>query len=1195
MALVGVSSKSISGFDPRSVIPGCSLWLDAADSSTLTLSGSNVIQWNDKSGNGNHALNGNTTVTYSSNSVTIAAGSSLSISKLVSSLVNTPFVYFVVEQNYTNLGSFLTDNSGQPGSTNALLAMGYRSSTDIMFQFYSNDLDITTGFSGYPYNTRIWAFTVNSSNNRSIRLNGTVLGSDGNTSGLSRFYSPSILGGTYYECILYIGTTYTTTQIQQVEGYLAGKWGLQSQFNKYFLPTTISGCKLWLDAYDINGNGTPTSNGATISTWVDKSGNSYNATAGTSPTYSNGVVSFVSASSQYMTIAQGFGNALVNSSFTIIIVGQRTVGTTYEYFLAGADANNNANLFLGYVDSTHIQEVVFGGTDYQVVVPAYSAGEGNAILSFDYSGSGTTVRTIARNGITSSTTSALSLTSFNTPYLGRRYNGAYTTYHDVGYSEFIAYVPAISTAQRQQVEGYLAKKWGLSTPNVTLSTTNPYYSIKPFSRVFQPSDIPGCQIWLDAADASTITLSGNKVSQWNDKSGYGNNATQTNSSYQPTYSNGVITFTESGTNGENPNVLVLPNGSIPYGNSAYSIFIAYVPKNTTSPNSDGRVLATGTIGTNTCTVCSYNGGSNMYLSWYGPDFLLGTSPMNSKVLYGAVYDQSTQYGYLNGVTTFSSNASGHAATNSPVTIGTAADYTKSAMMDLYEILVYNTAVTSTQRQQVEGYLSSKWGISLKPSTILSNPSSATGVVLWLDGTDPAGSGTPPTSGTKVSTWVNKGGSTSYNATQGTSGNQPSYISNAINGLGAILFNSSSPQTYFNHTDLYSNRSFSVYIVFKRQASGLAGFMSGSGGGGNNNMGIFITNYTCFQFWGNDLVFYNMYPYTGNTSTEPAYLIECIYTPGSRQFFINGSLVASDTNSANLTSDSGATIGSSLTGYIGDLVVLNGVPTTATRQQLEYYFSKKWNITMALPHPYTITPPTSSTFNPKTISGLGLWLDASDPNIGGSVPTNGSSVLTWYDKSGNNRNATGVNTPTYSSSNIVFNGSSYFNVNLDFLAGNSHFAFIVCSNTNYTNIYGATTGGNGSNSLHIGFRDSSSYRMNYWGNDWYQNFVNYQANKYNILGYFWNYNASKTIYANGSLEGSTSQAGTPGTMSGGGTIGNVVGQGVFQGNIQEILFYTSSSGSPVNTTNQQQIEGYLAWKWGLQGNLPSTHAYKKRPP
>jgi len=123
MALVGVSSKSISGFDPRSVIPGCSLWLDAADSSTLTLSGSNVIQWNDKSGNGNHALNGNTTVTYSSNSVTIAAGSSLSISKLVSSLVNTPFVYFVVEQNYTNLGSFLTDNSGQPGSTNALLAM----------------------------------------------------------------------------------------------------------------------------------------------------------------------------------------------------------------------------------------------------------------------------------------------------------------------------------------------------------------------------------------------------------------------------------------------------------------------------------------------------------------------------------------------------------------------------------------------------------------------------------------------------------------------------------------------------------------------------------------------------------------------------------------------------------------------------------------------------------------------------------------------------------------------------------------------------------------------------------------------------------------------------------------------------------------------------------------------------------------
>jgi len=37
--------------------------------------------------------------------------------------------------------------------------------------------------------------------------------------------------------------------------------------------------------------------------------------------------------------------------------------------------------------------------------------------------------------------------------------------------------------------------------------------------------------------------------------------------------------------------------------------------------------------------------------------------------------------------------------------------------------------------------------------------------------------------------------------------------------------------------------------------------------------------------------------------------------------------------------------------------------------------------------------------------------------------------------------------------------------------------------------------------------------------------------------------------------------------------------------------------PRNLTllQRQQMEGYLAWKWGLQGNLPSTHPFKLGPP
>lgn len=49
---------------------------------------------------------------------------------------------------------------------------------------------------------------------------------------------------------------------------------------------------------------------------------------------------------------------------------------------------------------------------------------------------------------------------------------------------------------------------------------------------------------------------------------------------------------------------------------------------------------------------------------------------------------------------------------------------------------------------------------------------------------------------------------------------------------------------------------------------------------------------------------------------------------------------------------------------------------------------------------------------------------------------------------------------------------------------------------------------------------------------------------------------------------------------------------FTGEIAEIVWV---AGNNVTTDNQQKIEGYLAWKWGLEGNLPSGHPYKNAAP
>ncbi|MCH7226945.1 M6 family metalloprotease domain-containing protein [Haloferula sp. A504] len=229
----------------------------------------------------------------------------------------------------------------------------------------------------------------------------------------------------------------------------------------------------------------------------------------------------------------------------------------------------------------------------------------------------------------------------------------------------------------------------------------------------------------------------------------------------------------------------------------------------------------------------------------------------------------------------------------------------------------------------------------------------------------------------------------------------------------------------------------------------------------------------------------------------------------------------------------------------------------------------------------------------------LWLDASDTT---KITLNGSTVSEWRDKSGNSRHAsqaTASSQPAFtagglnSMSVLTFDGATDFlNVDLDFLAGTSHSTFIVTKATNYTDIYGAANASQGANSLHVGFRSNTSYRMNYWSNDWYgaisPEFVHNEAN---LLNYVWLPSTRKEIFANATSQGSSTNAGNIGTMSGGGRIGQVVNHGYYGGDIAEVIMCTGT----VGTEDKQRFEGYLAHKWGLTGKLPAAHPYKSAVP
>ena len=63
-------------------------------------------------------------------------------------------------------------------------------------------------------------------------------------------------------------------------------------------------------------------------------------------------------------------------------------------------------------------------------------------------------------------------------------------------------------------------------------------AIGPYSQsnnfVFDPSQVSGLALWLDAADSSTVITTGSNVTAWNDKSRSRRNATGVATRY-PTY------------------------------------------------------------------------------------------------------------------------------------------------------------------------------------------------------------------------------------------------------------------------------------------------------------------------------------------------------------------------------------------------------------------------------------------------------------------------------------------------------------------------------------------------------------------------------------------------------------------------------------------------------------------------------------
>lgn len=753
------STQRYSGFDPRT-IPGCSFWLDGADSTTMTFSsGSNISTWKDKSSNGytgtaynsptftSNTINGVSAVTFNGTSQYVDFGNVANLG------TNSVYIFAVAKYDTTADGTILAKSSYRAFSGRwGLFRVG-----STMYNFVDqNASNIVTSYgdatttpelvSGYWDRSNIYVFQ-NASQKASAAGTGTI--SISNTDPLyiagypnstgtgpqAGFYLPGKIG----EIIVYIGSPLSTIQRQQVEGYLAWKWGLKSSFPgthpfyytplavRDFGPIDVSPCLLWLDAADSNA---VTLSGSNVTTWKDKSGNGYNFTQATStqyPVYTtnavNGLsaISFTGAGTNGATTQKLDNTSIVlnNSAYTIFVVAKQNSSNPsangFNYLLKGNLSADNF-LFIGANPSKYF--ATFTGPsgswwDTNANTPNITTTNTTLLMGMNVNGSALTpyyngnIMT-AKTGTTGAFT-GMRIGDAQDPYSGYCWNGLIC--------EIIIYNTSLNDTQRQQIEGYLAKKWGLYS---SIPSTHPFYNLRclPASPLITPTAISGCSLWLDAADTTTITGT-TSITQWNDKSGNGTALTVSTGTPSLSNFNGLPSVYFNGS------TRMVSSNYTQLQNKNYASW--FVVANLSSTNISYGLLAGTVFPTNSFSQNSMYVNANTLIIFYrmvngaSGNAVTVSTPSNAFVA-------STFTTLSNGVFGVGSNGTTTTGTGGPTgTIDTTAvnlylgndTYTGDAYITgtISEVLLFTQPLTNGQRQQVEGYLAWKWGLQNNlPST-----------------------------------------------------------------------------------------------------------------------------------------------------------------------------------------------------------------------------------------------------------------------------------------------------------------------------------------------------------------------------------------------------------------------------------------------------------------------------------------------
>ena len=226
--------------------------------------------------------------------------------------------------------------------------------------------------------------------------------------------------------------------------------------------------------------------------------------------------------------------------------------------------------------------------------------------------------------------------------------------------------------------------------------------------VWNPSMI-STALWLDAADASTITAPVGVVEQWNDKSGNGRNATQSTAGSRPTYTSAAVNNRNTLTfDGSNDSLSVVAGFTL----SSFACFAILEPS--AKSNSYAYYISPTDPLLQFSLISKYvsPGNYEFYQSGTG-----------RRVISGSATGQNIAYYERSGATVTPRFNGGSPLTAATVTSGDigVSSHRVGALLEpgsteyyqgnICELILIGSVPATDTRQRIEGYLAHKWGLT----------------------------------------------------------------------------------------------------------------------------------------------------------------------------------------------------------------------------------------------------------------------------------------------------------------------------------------------------------------------------------------------------------------------------------------------------------------------------------------------------